>query len=86
LDSIRFVQRSSFGAAVDLLKRKSTDAFDSIVKELSDTASTTEKMNRISELKAVHNLRPCVDGELMLRIDGRLENAKLPVYTKLFIL
>ena len=39
-------------------------------------------MNRISELKALKNLRPCVDKEKMFRIDGRLENATLAVDAK----
>ena len=39
-------------------------------------------MNRISELKALKNLRHCVGNEEMLRIDGRLGNATLAVDAK----
>ena len=39
-------------------------------------------MRRISELRTLRNLRPCVDDDSMLRVDGRLENAELPVVTK----
>ena len=38
-------------------------------------------MSRISEPKSLRNLRPCVDANSMLRIDGRLENAELPLDT-----
>ena len=81
-DAVKFVQRVRFGAAVDLLKNKSPDVFDSIVKKPSDKAANTEDMNRISELKALKNLRPCVDNEEMFCIDGRLENATLAVDAK----
>ena len=77
MDAVKFVQRVRFEAAVDLLKNNSPDVFDSIVKKLTDKAANTEDMNRISELKALKNLRPCVDTEEMLRVDGRLENAAL---------
>ena len=82
MDVVKFVHRVRFGAAVDLLKNNSPDVFDSIVKQLSDKAANTEDMNRISELKALKNLRPCVDTEDMFRIDGRLENAALAVDAK----
>ena len=36
-------------------------------------------MRRISELKTLRRLRPCVDANSMLRIDGPLKNADLPV-------
>ena len=39
-------------------------------------------MRRISELKTLHNLRPCVDDDSMLRVDGLLENVELQVETK----
>ena len=82
MDAVKFVHRVRFGAAVDLLKNNSPDVFDSIVKQLSDKAANTEDMNRISELKALKNLRPCADTEDMFQIDGRLENAALAVDAK----
>ena len=36
-------------------------------------------MRRVSELKTLRRLRPCVDANSMLRFDGRLKNADLPV-------
>ena len=39
-------------------------------------------MSRISEPKSLRNLRPFVDANFMLRIDGRLENAELPLDTR----
>ena len=39
-------------------------------------------MSRIAELKSLRYLRPCVDANSMLRIDGRLESAELPFNIK----
>ena len=39
-------------------------------------------MYHVSELKTLRNLRPCVGPDSMLRVEGRLENASLPVDTK----
>ena len=39
-------------------------------------------MRQVSELRTLRNLRPCVDRDLLLRIEGRLENADLPLDTK----
>ena len=82
LDLIKYVQHKRFGTAVELLKVNSADAFDSIIKKLRDKVSNTEDMRRISELRTLRNLRPCVDDDSMLRVDGRHENAELPVETK----
>ena len=82
IDIIRYVQQNRFGAAIDLLKNESPDAFESILKKLSAKTTRTEEMRRLAELKSLRNLRPCVDDELILRIDGRLENAELPVDAK----
>ena len=79
---VNYVQYNRFGAAVDLLKNESPDAFDLIFKRLSDRATTAEEMSRISELKSLRNLRSCADANSMLRIDCRLENAELPLNTR----
>ena len=68
MDAVKFVQRVRFGAAVDLLKNKPPDVFDSIVKKLSDKAANTKDMNCILDLQALKNLRPCVDNEEMFCI------------------
>ena len=44
--------------------------------------SDLEHVRRVSELKTLRNLRPFVDNDLMLRVEGRLENADLPTDTK----
>ena len=62
-----------------MLKKESPDDFDSVLKRLSDRATSAEEISRIAELKSLRSLRPCVDANSMLRIDGRLENAELPL-------
>ena len=76
------MQRSCFGVAVEFLKSKSPDAFDSFLKHLSDKANTSEEMCQVSELRTLHNLCPCVNSDSVLCIEGRLENADLPLDTK----
>ena len=53
-----------------------------MLKKLSAKTTCTEEMHRLVELRSLRNLRPGVDDELILRIDGRLENAELPVDAK----
>ena len=36
-------------------------------------------MSRIAEMKTLRNLRPCVDADSFVRVEGRLENADLPL-------
>ena len=79
---IKYVQRSCFGVAVEFLKFKSPDAFDSFLKHLSDKANTSKKMRQVSELITLRNLRSCVDSDSVLHIEGRIENADLPLDTK----
>ena len=50
-DIVNYVQYNRFGAAVDMFKKESPDAFDSTLKRLSDRATSAEEMNRISKLK-----------------------------------
>ena len=82
MDIVNYVQHNRFGAAVDLLEKDSPDAFDSILKRLNDRATSAEEMSRISELKSLRNLQPCVNANSILRIDGRLEDAKLSLDTR----
>ena len=79
---IKYVQLQSFGAAINLLKRGSSDEFEQILKKLSATASNSEEFKKIYELKTLRNLRPCLDNEVMLRVEGRLDNAELPIDTR----
>ena len=75
VDVIKYVQCSCFGVAVEFPKSKSPDAFDSFQKHLSDKANTSEEIRQVFELRTLRNLRPCVDSDSVLRIEGRLENA-----------
>ena len=45
-------------------------------------AKDEASIRRVSELKILRRLRPCVGSDDLLRIEGRLENAELPVDTK----
>ena len=67
---------------IELLRQRSSDAFVSILKKLTDNAMNSDDLRRISELKSLRDLRPCVDDRQMLRVDGRLENSELPVDSK----
>ena len=82
MDVVNYVQYNRFGAAVGLPKKESPDAFDSILKRLSDRATSAEDMSRIAKLNSLRNLWPCVDANSMLRTDGRLQNAELPLDTR----
>ena len=82
VDVIWYVQNSCFGVVIELLKQRSSDAFVSILKKLTDNALNSDDLRRISELKSLRDLRPCVDDRQMLRVDGRLENSELPLDSK----
>ena len=87
MDIVKYVQFRSFAAAITLLKEGSPDNFDQMLKKLQSNVNSAEQMRKITELKTLHNLRPCIDAEFMLSVDGRLENAELPIDTRhLFIL
>ena len=82
LDVIYYVQRNYFGLVIDLLKKNSPDAFESILKRLSDKTSDVGQMSRIAEMKTLRNLRPCINADSFVRVEGRLENADLPLDIK----
>ena len=82
IDIIKYVQHNRFGAAVGMLQKESPDAFNSMLRKLNVKTTCPEEMRRLAELKSLRNLRPCVDEKLILRIDGRFENAELPVDAK----
>ena len=71
-----------FGAAMDCLKNNFPDEFDSFLKRMSEKAVDVDDLRRISELKALRPLRPCIDAGSILRVRGRLENAELPLDAK----
>ena len=77
-DIIKYVQSQCFEAAVQILKRDSADAFDAILKRINQNANNAADIKRVSELKTLRNLRPCVGTNSILRVEGRLENAEMP--------
>ena len=80
--AVKFVQRTHFGAKIKLLQEKYSGAYHLIFKILGSSLTDLEHIRRVSELKTLQNLRPCVDNDLMLRVEGGLENADLPADTK----
>ena len=69
MEVVKFVQKTHFGTAIKLLQEKSSDAYDLILKKLGSNLSDLEHVRRVSELKTLQNLRPCVDNDLMLRVE-----------------
>ena len=64
-----------------MLQKGTPDDYDQILEKLSRDV-VNNQMRKLNELKSLRNLRPCVDSDLMLRVEGRLENAELPVDTR----
>ena len=81
-DIIKYVQSQCFEDAVQILKRDSADAFDAILKRTNQNANNAAHMKRVSELKTLRNLRPCVGTDSIFRVEGQLENAELPLDSK----
>ena len=79
---VRYVQGSCFGPAVEFLEANSPDKFDTLLKKLDAKVSKEKELHHVSELKTLRKLRPCVGTDLLLRVEGRLDNAALPVDTK----
>ena len=82
LKVVKYVQSRNFWAAIKLLSGGSPDKFKSFVSRWSKNATDPDEKRRVNELKTLRNLRPCIGQDLLLRVDGRLENADLPVDTK----
>ena len=82
IKAVKYVQSQSFGAAMHVLSVGSPDDFEAFIKSRLKTATNNDDKRRLNELKALRNLRPCVGPDKLFRIDGRLENADLPVDTK----
>ena len=82
LKAVKFAQSRCFGAAVYLLSRKSRDDFEAFLKRWAKKADSTDERRRVNELKSLRNLRPSVGLNMLLRVDGRLENADLSTDSK----
>ena len=80
--AVKFAQPRCFRAAVDLLSRKSPDDSEAFLKRWATKANSSDERRRVNDLKSLRNLRPCVGHDILLRVDGRLENADLPTDTK----
>ena len=78
---MKYVQSNYFGAAVDCLKNNSPE-FDSFLKRMNEKAVNVDDLRRIFELKTLRPLQPCIDAGSILRVEGRLENAELPLDVK----
>ena len=64
------------------MQKGTPDVYDQILKQLSRDVVNSNQMRKLNKLKSLRNLRPCVDYDLMLRFEGLLENAELPVDTR----
>ena len=79
---VKYVQSQRFGAAIELLSNESSDEFESILKRIGSKTNDPDSKRRLNELKTLRNLRPCVDLDNCLHIEGRLENADSPLVSK----
>ena len=79
---VKYVQARRFGDVIRPLSQGSPDDFEAVLKRLSQGVATPDNTRRVNELKTLRNLRPCVGPDSLLRVDGRLENAELPIDTK----
>ena len=82
MNVVKYIQINFFGDVADLLKADIMDAFESFLKSLGNEAKNAKQLRRISELKSLRNFCSCVDDSHLLRLEGRLENADLPLDTK----
>ena len=71
-----------FWATVSLHSRKSPHDFEAFLKRWANKADSLDERRRVNESKSLRNLRPCVGYDMLLRVDGQLENADLPTDTK----
>ena len=71
-----------FGPALEGLNYGSADDFEIFIERLRNLAVNSEQTLQVNELKTLRNLRPCLGPDLILRVEGRLENADLPTDTK----
>ena len=65
-----------------MLDNGSANDFEIFIKRLRNLAVNSEQTRQVNELKTLRNLRPCLGPDLILRVEGRLENADLPTDTK----
>ena len=79
---VRYVQLVCFGTAIEPFSRGTPDNYEAILTSLNNNSKTSEASRRINELKSLRSLRPCIGHDALLRVEGRLENWKLPIDTK----
>ena len=82
INVVKYIQINFFGDVVDLLKADIMHAFESFLKSLGSEAKNAEQLRRISELKSLRSFCSCVDDSHLLRVEGQIENADLPLDTK----
>ena len=44
---------------------------------LSSKVTKTDQMQKLNELNTLQNLRPCLDSDLMVGVEGRVQNSEL---------
>ena len=49
---------------------------------LSSKVTNTDQMQKLNELNTLQNLRPCLDSDLLLRVERSLKNSELRIDTK----
>ena len=76
------MQSRCFRAAVYLLSRALPDDFKSLISSMNKSVNNLVDGRRANELKTLRNLLPRIGQDKFLRVDGRLENADLPVDAK----
>ena len=65
------VQKKAYGDAVEVLRIKSPDAIDDVIKRIDKS----ENKWRVKEFRKLKNFKPCVDEFGLIRIEGRLEKS-----------
>ena len=67
---------------MNFLSKDSPDEFEAILKRLGSKTIDPKSKRHLNELKTLRNLRPCMDLNNCLRVEGRLENSDLPLDSK----
>ena len=72
LDSIvKIVQNKVYGEAIMVMREKSPDALEELIKRRSVGVVSHEEKVHLKELRSLRKYRPCVDKDGRVRIEGR---------------
>ena len=75
--AIKYVQSQCFGVAITALSGGILDDFEAMLYKMMKTAFQPEQRPRVNELQTFIYLRPCVDPDKLLSVEGHLENFDL---------